>query len=176
MLADLMDDGVDGPAKKAERTTCPCGSGLEYDACCGALHAAGAAADAEPEAIVRARFSAYVKGDAKFVVSSTHPDSPDMRRREDPAEALEQLEKDAESTMRSVSFRAIRKVKPAKAGADDDERFVTYEVSYKGAGKKSRSGSKTLAERSRYRKHEGRWFYYDALPLNASGTDTEGKI
>ena len=41
MLADLMDDGVDGPAKKAERTTCPCGSGLEYDACCGALHAAG---------------------------------------------------------------------------------------------------------------------------------------
>ena len=51
---------------------------------------------------------------------------------------------------------------------------MSYEVAYKGAGKKSRSGAKTLAERSRYKKSGGVWKYMDALPLN--GTKDEGKI
>lgn len=173
MLAELMDDGVDGPAETPADTTCPCGSGGEYDACCGALHSGAGSDDAEPEAIVRARFSAYVKNIPAYIVSSTHPDSKDLKRKDDPKEALEQLEKDAAATMKQVSFKSIRKMK-ASAGGEADEAFVSYEVAYKGAGKKSRSGAKTLAERSRYKKSGGVWKYMDALPLN--GTKDEGKI
>jgi len=170
MLADLMDDGTDSagdpvPAKVDPR--CPCGSGKDYAACCGPHHASAAPADAvTPEAIVRARFSAYVKNVPAYIVASTHPDSKDMKRKDDPAEAKTQLEKDADATMKKVNFTSLR-VKGTKENADGDV-FVTYEVSYKAAGKKNRGGTKTLAERARYRKAEGEFKYFDALPLNST--------
>ena len=168
MLADLMDDGTDTAGDPVAKvvTKCPCGSGEEYASCCQPHHDGTATAEAlTPEAIVRARFSAYVKNVPKYIVASTHPDSKDMRRKDDPAEAREQLEKDAEATMKKVNFTSLR-VKSTKE--NDGETFVTYEVSYKGAGKKNRGGTKTLAERSRYKKADGAFKYFDALPLNAS--------
>ena len=89
-----------------------------------------------------------------------------MKRKDDPAEANTQLEKDAEATMKKVNFTSLR-VKGTKENADGDV-FVTYEVSYKAAGKKNRGGTKTLAERARYRKAEGEFKYFDALPLNST--------
>ena len=97
MLADLMDDGTDTAGDPVAKvvTKCPCGSGEEYASCCQPHHDGTAPADAvTPEAIVRARFSAYVKNLPKYIVASTHPDSKDMKRKDDPAEAREQLEKD----------------------------------------------------------------------------------
>ena len=168
MLADLMDDGNDSagdPVAKVD-PRCPCGSGKEYASCCQPHHDGTAPADAvTPENIVRARFSAYVKNAPKYIVASTHPDSKDMKRKDDPAQAREQLEKDADATMKKVNFTSLR-VKAIKEG--DEETFVTYEVSYKGAGKKNRGGTKTLAERSRYKKADGEFKYFDALPLNSS--------
>lgn len=174
MLAGIMDDGVDGPAPAPVSTKCPCGSGGEYDTCCGVLHS-GSADDATPEAIVRARFSAYVKNLPKYITQSTHPGSKDLQRKDDPVEAVEQLEKDAAATMKTVNFTAIKKIKVTD-GKEKDEQFASYEVAYKGAGKKGRQGAQTLAERSRYRKHDGRWMYFDALPLNQSSTKMEGQI
>lgn len=58
----------------AATTPCPCGSGLGYMKCCGKLHKdADAYADAKPEQVVRARYSAYAKRDVDFIVGSTHP-------------------------------------------------------------------------------------------------------
>ena len=169
MLADLMDGGNDSagdPVAKVD-PRCPCGSGKEYASCCQPHHDGTAPADAvTPENIVRARFSAYVKNAPKYIVASTHPDSKDMKRKDDPAEAKTQLEKDAEATMKKVNFTSLR-VKGTKENADGDV-FVTYEVSYKAAGKKNRGGTKTLAERARYRKADGEFKYFDALPLNST--------
>jgi Uncharacterized protein conserved in bacteria len=61
-----------------------------------------------PEAIVRARYSAYGKNMPKYIVASTHPDSKDMKRKDDPAEAREQIEKDADATMQNVQFKSLR--------------------------------------------------------------------
>ena len=83
MLAELMDDGVDGPADAPADTKCPCGSGGEYDACCGALHS-GAGSDARARSHRPRAFSAYVKNIPAYIVSSTHPDSKDMKRKDDP--------------------------------------------------------------------------------------------
>jgi len=53
---------------------CPCGSGLEYMKCCGSIHkSADAFANATPEQIVRARYSAYAKREIDFIVGSVHP-------------------------------------------------------------------------------------------------------
>ena len=50
--------------------------------CCQPHHDGTAPAEAvTPEAIVRARFSAYVKNVPKYIVASTHPDSKDMNAR-----------------------------------------------------------------------------------------------
>jgi SEC-C motif-containing protein len=49
---------------------CPCGLG-EYTACCGRFHAG-----AEPETAeqcMRARYSAYARKDAAFLVRTSHP-------------------------------------------------------------------------------------------------------
>ena len=166
MLAELLDDGTDSAGDAKVDPRCPCGSGKDYSVCCGPHHDGAAPADSiTPEAIVRARFSAYVKNVPKYIVASTHPDSKDMKRKDDPAEAREQLEKDAAATMQKVQFKSLR-VKGTKEG--DGETFVTYEVSYKAAGKKNRGGTKTLAERSRYKMANGEFKYFDALPLNSS--------
>lgn len=139
--------------------------------CCEALHSgdAAAAAAATPETVMRARFSAYVKNVPEYVVSSTHPDSKDFQRREDPEEGRAQLLKDAADTMKAVSFKRLT-MKKVTDGSDKEEKFVTYEVTYKGSAKKNRGGTKNLAERSRYRKTKaGEWKFMDALPLNANG-------
>ena len=49
---------------------CPCQSGLPYARCCGPLHAGAPAADAL--ALMRSRYSAYVRGDADYLRASWH--------------------------------------------------------------------------------------------------------
>ena len=50
---------------------CPCGSGQDYDACCGRLHAGALASDAE--ALMRSRYCAYVRGNADYLLATWHP-------------------------------------------------------------------------------------------------------
>ena len=53
---------------------CPCGSQLGYMKCCGLIHTnADAFANATPEQVVRARYSAYAKRNVDFIIGSTHP-------------------------------------------------------------------------------------------------------
>lgn len=53
---------------------CPCGSTLAYMKCCGKIHKdADAFAQATPEQVVRARYSAYAKREIDFIIGSTHP-------------------------------------------------------------------------------------------------------
>jgi UPF0225 domain len=55
---------------------CPCGSGDTYSGCCGRLHRDGNAFRlATAEQVVRARYSAYAKRHADFLMASTHPNN-----------------------------------------------------------------------------------------------------
>ena len=51
---------------------CPCGTGLPYDGCCGPLHAGDAPA-ATAEQLMRSRYSAFVLGDAGYLLATWHP-------------------------------------------------------------------------------------------------------
>lgn len=54
------------------QTTCPCGSGATYDACCGPLLANTAQATS-PERLMRSRYTAHVRGDADHLFRTWHP-------------------------------------------------------------------------------------------------------
>ena len=48
--------------------SCPCGSGKNYSDCCEKI-IKGTPAET-PEALMRARYSAYVKGEIDFIINS----------------------------------------------------------------------------------------------------------
>ncbi|MEU6250306.1 YchJ family metal-binding protein [Glycomyces sp. NPDC047010] len=58
--------------KPARPTTCPCGSGDAYAACCGRFHT-GAAAAPTAEALMRSRYSAFAVGDEPYLLRTWHP-------------------------------------------------------------------------------------------------------
>ena len=62
---------VEGNAK------CACGSDVSYSECCGRFHPENAANADTPEALVRARFSAFVYMKIGYLLQSTHPESKD---------------------------------------------------------------------------------------------------
>ena len=52
---------------------CPCGSEESYEKCCRPLIEDGQPA-ATAEALMRSRYSAYVKWKTDYIYDSTHPD------------------------------------------------------------------------------------------------------
>ena len=51
---------------------CCCGSGSEFEQCCGAI-LSGAAKAESAEALMRARYAAFVTGEIDFLHQSLHP-------------------------------------------------------------------------------------------------------
>jgi len=57
---------------KVEKNTCFCGSGLPEAACCGPI-IEGSRPAVSAEALMRSRYTAYVKGDTDYLLKSWHP-------------------------------------------------------------------------------------------------------
>mgnify|MGYP001826689040 FL=1 len=53
-------------------TACPCNSGLPYASCCEPL-IKGATAASGPEALMRARYSAFVHQEMPYLLETLHP-------------------------------------------------------------------------------------------------------
>ena len=115
---------------------CPFGSAETYAACCGRLHAGAAAATAEQ--LMRARYSAFVKGETAYLLrtwrSSTRP-----RR----------LDLDSE-----LHWLGLRVLATAGGGLFDDEGEVEFVARHERAGVRGR-----LHERSRFVRVGGAWMY-----------------
>ncbi len=54
------------------RTDCPCGSGQDYETCCGLL-INGSAPAATPEALMRSRYTAFAKQEMAYIEATLHP-------------------------------------------------------------------------------------------------------
>ncbi|MDC7126553.1 MAG: YchJ family protein [Spirochaetales bacterium] len=52
---------------------CPCGSGKAYDACCG-QYISGTKLAPTPEALMRSRYTAYVKHNIDYIVDTHNPE------------------------------------------------------------------------------------------------------
>lgn len=122
---------------------CPCGSGLGYAACCGALHAAHAAGEglkaATPEALMRSRYAAFVLDLPPYLLASWHA-STRPAELEPPEPGLKWLGLD---------------VKRA-AMQDADHGTVEFVARSKIGGRAHR-----LHETSRFARENGEWFYVD---------------
>ncbi|MDB4966161.1 MAG: motif domain protein [Myxococcales bacterium] len=128
---------------------CPCQSGAALDACCGPLLDGAAAATAE--ALMRSRYSAHVLGNIDYIVA-TH--DPGTRGGLDRA-AVERWALESEW----LGLQIIA----AAGGPDDVQGAVEFKASYRNA-----RIAVVHHERSRFRRHDGRWLYVDGETVKAS--------
>ena len=128
--------GKRGPKKKPT-TDCPCGSGNKFNGCCGPF----IRRQAEPptaEALMRSRYSAFVKRNAAYIVYSWLPSTAPESLGELPREGWDPLDIAATSA----------------GGPDDDAGTVEFKTGYIHA-----DHSHPMHEVGQFVRHDGRWVY-----------------
>ncbi len=112
---------------------CPCGSSRPYADCCGALHqsfaADGRLGAASAEALMRSRYSAFVRGDLAYLQASWHASTRPAELAPDQAglkwlglEVRQHLSQDAEHA--TVEFVARSKLGGRAHRLHEISRFV----------------------------------------------------
>lgn len=119
--------------------TCPCGTPLSYDDCCGRVHS-GAMTAPTAEALMRSRYSAFAVGDVEYLLKSWHPDTRPRKLTLDPAQHWERLEI----------------VATTGGGLLHKEGTVEFRAHYRHS-----SHTGVLHEHSRFTRVGGDWLYVD---------------
>ena len=115
---------------------CPCGLPESFDACCGRYLGPDGAAPPTAEALMRSRYTAFVRGDVEHLLRSWHPIRPARHARVDP----------------SVRWRGLEVLDRVGGGLFDVEGVVEFRAHH-------RDG--VQHERSRFSREAGRWVYLD---------------
>ncbi|MCX2861136.1 YchJ family metal-binding protein [Paucibacter sp. PLA-PC-4] len=122
---------------------CPCGKTSNYQDCCGRWHAAFAAGQGllapDAEALMRSRYSAYVRGLSGYLLASWHADTrPAALLPDEPG--LKWLGLEVRDHLRQ----------------DADHATVAFVARSKLGGRAHR-----LQENSRFVREHGAWYYLD---------------
>ena len=126
---------------------CPCGSGRKHKKCCRVFHGGR---PAEPARLMPARYCAYAVGNVDYLIATTHPEGPQWRD----DEAAWRLELAAYCRATRFLGLTVHSVEIPQPGEGD--AFVTFTAELEHLGQPT-----SLRERSRFRRHAGRWRYYD---------------
>lgn len=130
---------------------CPCCSGIDFAQCCGPV-LSGEKVAASAEALMRARYTAYTRGDIDFVMNSTLPAS----RSDSDIAAMKEWADQAEWTGLEIVS--------TKAGGESDNRGdVEFIARYNLQGI-----AQLHHERSVFSKLDGQWYFQDGKVV-ASG-------
>lgn len=122
---------------------CLCGDSREYDDCCGAIIENKRVANS-PQELMRSRYSAYVKGDGRYLVFSA------IKERQ----VIEDIEL-IEEFSNSVEWLKLDVLKM-------EDNTVEFKAYYR-----DKEGIKILHERSNFRKVDGIWKYADGELYNS---------
>lgn len=114
---------------------CPCGLSEPYEGCCGRYHS-GEAAAPTAEALMRSRYSAFVKGDSGYLLRTWHPRTRPARLDLDPG----------------TKWTGLEVLGATEGSAFHRTGTVTFRASYRGG---------SLHERSRFERIDGAWVYVD---------------
>ncbi len=121
---------------------CPCGSGKPYADCCEPVIKGTKAAETA-EALMRSRYSAYVKHEIDWIAASCTPD--------------EEQEIDMEETRKwseESEWQGLKILNTEKGGPSDDEGIVEFTATY------VRKGIRDVhKERAYFTKKDGKWMY-----------------
>ncbi|GAA4731851.1 YchJ family protein [Pedococcus ginsenosidimutans] len=131
--------GDRGTFGSAAARPCPCGRGDTYAVCCGPLHT-GESVAPTAEQLMRSRYSAYVVGDAAYLVRTWHP-----RNRPDPLEVAP-----------DPGWLRLEVLGTSGGGEDDETGEVEFVATHVDG---------PLHERSRFVRRGGRWVYLDGPVL-----------
>jgi len=97
-----------------------------------------------PKNLLQARYDAFVRGDVDFIMESHHP------------ETQNQIEREAvESWSLNSKWKGLEVSQISEE--DQDKCFIHFTVTYE--RKYETTYHSEIAE---FRKHEGRWYYYDS--------------
>ncbi len=125
-------------------SACPCGSTRELTDCCGP-RLDGTRPAETPEALMRSRYTAFVRCDAGYL-DRTHASPPKMK--------LEEFER----SLHDIAWLDLTVTK-AEPGSAEDEGFVTFTARSVQPG-----GIVAMTERSRFLRSGGVWRYADGKP------------
>jgi SEC-C motif-containing protein len=139
---------------------CDCGRPEPFDRCCGRFLAGEPAPTAE--ALMRSRYTAHVRGDVDYILATFDSST---RGRVDRAEVGRWA--------RESEWLGLEVLATERGGATDEEGVVEFRARY-------RSGGAIVVhhERSRFRRHDGRWYYVDGdfvKPTPASRAPSAGR-
>lgn len=125
---------------------CPCGSSKEYEACCEPFHK-GDALPQTAEALMRSRYSAFVKAEISYLKDTTWP--PYQKN----------FDEAGYHTRATQSIWVSLRIIETEAGLKDDTKgTVTFEATSMINGQLNKQG-----EKSSFKKKAGRWYYVAAL-------------
>jgi SEC-C motif-containing protein len=124
--------------------SCPCGSGKNYDDCCALLISGAQEADT-PEALMRSRYSAYVKVDMDHIVNTTHEDKRGEFNRAE-----------SEAWAKKTDWHSLEILRSEVGDGDDPSGSVEFIARFRKNGKMAHHH-----EVAEFRKEEGKWFFYD---------------
>ncbi|WP_432837295.1 YchJ family protein [Dactylosporangium sp. CA-092794] len=119
---------------------CPCGLGEPYDECCGRYHRGEEPPSAE--LLMRARYSAYVVGDRKFLLRTWH----------------EKTRPRAFSLEEEQNWLGLTILGREGGGLLDSEGIVEFRARYVADGRRG-----AMHDRSRFVKVGGAWRYLDEI-------------
>lgn len=135
--------------KVGPNAPCPCGSGTKFKRCCRAIHQGTPAPT--PEALMRARYSAYATGAVEFVLATTDPQGP-------------QFEPDRAAWARSVesfcSGTEFLGLEVLEAEAEGERGVVAFRVQLT-----QRGADASFGERSAFVRRDGAWLYHSGQPI-----------
>lgn len=118
---------------------CPCGRAADFDACCG-RYLARAESAPDAEALMRSRYTAYVRRDEAYLLATWHPSTR-------PAS----LGLASDAAVRWLGLDVRRHDRPG-----EDRARVEFVARYRVGGRAVR-----LHEVSRFVREDGRWYYVD---------------
>lgn len=120
---------------------CPCGSGLPFEACCGPIIAGAPAPTAE--ALMRSRYSAYVKHDVGHLERTL---AANERKDFAPDEARKWAE--------TSEWLGLQIIRTEKGGATDDVGLVEFSAKFRVEGKDQEHFETAL-----FGRENGQWVY-----------------
>jgi SEC-C motif-containing protein len=123
---------------------CPCGSQLQYTACCEPF-ISGTAPAPTAEKLMRARYSAYTKTAVNFIISTTI----EQKRKECDEKAIRDWSVNS-------TWHKLEIISTDKGSAADAEGSVEFIAHFTEAG-----AEKTYHEKGTFKKVDGAWMYVD---------------
>lgn len=134
---------------------CLCGSGKNYEECCGRL-ISGDVKASTPEELMRSRYTAYAEKNIDYILKTTHPDKVGELNKEELQEwadntKWERLEIHSTDEVNSlVDFTAYFR---------DNDTVVNHH------------------ELAQFKQHDGEWYFYDAqFPKTETVVNTAAKV